>query len=356
MKIQRPFGNDLISTLILFGLTFHGFAQSKRLFDTEEILEISLKGDFDKLFKDTKWEPQYFNFTLSYVDNSQINPDIPLKVRTRGHFRREMNICTFPPVLLNFAKEKVVNTVFQDQDKLKLVMPCKGEKFLLREYYAYKLYNLLTELSFQVRLVKLTLKDESSKSKDYEPFLAFIIENGNLMAERNQMTSIDLSLIRPESIPIPDFLRMSVFQYMIGNTDWSIQYRQNIKLINVNKATLPIAVPYDFDHAGIVEAPYAKPAPELKMLSVTERRYRGYCIKNMKVFDETIAQFNEKRKGVYKLYSESKTLDGKSIKSSLKYIDDFYHIINDPKKLKFEFQYPCLAEGTGNVVIKGLKK
>jgi hypothetical protein len=167
---------------------------------------------------------------------------------------------------------------------------------------------------------------------------------------------VNQELIRPESIPIQEFLRVSVFQYMIGNTDWSVQYRQNIKLINVDKAALPIAVPYDFDHAGIVEAPYAKPAPELKMLSVTERRYRGYCIEDMQVFDETIAQFNAKKDGVYKLYSESKVLDEKSIKSSLKYIDDFYEIINNPKKIKFDFQYPCLEGGTGNVVIKGLKK
>ena len=356
MKIQVK-GRKVISTgVILLLFSFYAIAQIDPLFESEEILEISMKGDFDKLFKDTQGEPQYFDFSLSYVDNLQNTPGFTLKVRTRGHFRREMNICTFPPLLLNFSKENVLNTIFQNQDKLKLVMPCKGEKFLLREFYVYKLYNLITDQSFKVRLVKLTIEDLSPKPKEYEPIFAFLIEDEDRMAERNQMASVDQSLIRPESIPIPDFLRMAVFQYLIGNTDWSIQYRQNIKLINVDKASLPVAVPYDFDHAGIVEAPYAKPAPELQMLSVTERRYRGYCMEDMHVFDETIALFNSKKEAIYKLYSDSKILDEKSIKSATKYLDGFYELVNNPKKLKSEFQYPCLEEGTGNVVIKGLKK
>jgi hypothetical protein len=356
MKTQLTVKMGLISCLIFLVFKTQVISQDLNLFDSEEILEISLKGDFDKLFKDTKGEPQYFDFSLSYVDNSQNTPEIPLKVRTRGHFRREMNICNFPPLLLNFAKETAINTVFEKQDKLKLVMPCKGEKYLLREFYVYKLYNLITEQSFKVTLVRLTFEDLSSKPKDFEPVLAFLIEDEELMAERNGMTSVNQELIRPESLPVPDFLRMAVFQYLIGNTDWSIQYRQNIKLINVDKASLPIAVPYDFDHAGIVEAPYAKPAPELKMLSVTERRYRGYCMEDMKVFDETIALYNSKKEAIYNLYAESKLLDEKTIKSTVKYLDGFYDLVNNPKRLKTEFQYPCLEEGTGNVVIKGLKK
>jgi hypothetical protein len=355
MKIRDPFRFGLISSMIFLGLTSHGFAQSKGFFDSAEILEISMRGEFDKLFKDTKGEPQYFDFLLTYVDNFQKPTEIPLKVRTRGHFRREMNICTFPPLLLNFAKGNVNNTIFQNQDKLKLVMPCKGEKYLLREFYVYKLYNLITDQSYKVRLVKLTLEDLSPKSKDFEPFLCFLIEEEEQMAKRNNMVSVDQELIRPESIVKDDFLRMSVFQYLIGNTDWSVQYRQNIKLMNVDKPSLPIAVPYDFDHAGIVEAPYAKPAPELKMLSVTERRYRGYCIEDIQIFEPTIELFNSKKDEIYSLYATSTILDEKTIKSTTKYLNSFFATINNSKKLKSEFQYPCLQEGTGNVVIKGLK-
>jgi hypothetical protein len=78
-----------------------------------------------------------------------------------------MNICSFLPLLLKFSKENVLNTIFQNQDKLKLVLPCKGEKYLVREFYVYRLYNLITYQSFKVRLVKLTFEDLSPKSKEF---------------------------------------------------------------------------------------------------------------------------------------------------------------------------------------------
>ena len=329
--------------------------QNQTLFDSDEILEINLKGDFNKLFKNTKGEPQYFDFSMGLEDTSGTQIAVPLRIRTRGHFRREMNICDYPPLLLNFSNEDVENTVFQGQDKLKLVMPCVDEKYVLREFYAYKLYNLLTKKSFKVRLVRLTIVDQSEKAKQYDPLLCFLIEDEEQMAQRNQMTSLDQELIRPEKIEPDDFHRMAVFQYLIGNTDWSIQYRQNIKLMKTPEMESPIAVPYDFDHSGIVAAPYAKPAPELLLKYVTDRRYRGYCIEDMEYFEKTFSDFNSQKEAIYTLYSKSKLLDEKSIKSTLKFLDGFYETINDPKKSKYDFQYPCRPDGTGNIVIKGLK-
>ncbi len=329
--------------------------QTHGLFDSEQILEIKLEGDFNKLFKDTMGEPQYFDFSMGFANNTEKQISMPLRIRTRGHFRREMNICDYPPLLLNFAKDDYENTVFHGKDKLKLVMPCQGDKYVLREFYAYKLYNLLTEKSLKVRLVRLTIIDQSEKAKEYEPLLCFLIEEEEQMAQRNKMTSLDQELIRPEKIEQEDFHRMAVFQYLIGNTDWSIQYRQNIKLMKTPEMENPIAVPYDFDHSGIVAAPYAKPAPELLLKYVTDRRYRGYCMTDLKVFEKTFSEFNTKRDAIYSLYSESKLLDEKYVKSTLKFLDDFYLTINNSKRVKFEFQYPCLSDGTGNVVIKGLK-
>lgn len=329
--------------------------QKQGLFDSDEILEINLKGDFNKLFKNTKGEPQYFDFSMGFADSSGKQISVPLRVRTRGHFRREMNICDYPPLLLNFSIDDIENTVFRGQDKLKLVMPCRGEKYVLREFYVYKLYNLLTERSFKVRLVRLIIEDQSEKAKQYDPLFCFLIEEEEQMAQRNQMTSLDKELIRPEKIEPDDFQRMAVFQYLIGNTDWSIQYRQNIKLMSSPEKENPIAVPYDFDHSGIVAAPYAKPAPELLLKYVTDRRYRGYCIEEMEYFEKTFSEFNSQKEAIYSLYSDSKLLDEKYIKSTLKFLDDFYETINNPKKSKNDFQYPCRQDGTGNIVIKGLK-
>ncbi len=343
------------SLLAILVWTHDSLGQNKGLFESDEILEISLKGDFNKLFKNITGELQYFDFSISYADSMGNQIPKSLRVRTRGHFRREMKICDYPPLLLNFSKEDVENTIFQNQDKLKLVMPCQGEKYVLREFYAYKLYNLFTPYSFKVRLVRLTIQDESEKSKEFEPLLAFIIEEEVQMTQRNHMNSLDKDLINPERIGPDDFQRMAVFQFLIGNTDWSIQYRQNIKLMRGPELGNPVAVPYDFDHSGIVHAPYALPAPELLLSSVTDRRYRGYCVESIQHFKKTFLEFISQREAVYSLYSESVMLDKNYVKSTIKFLDEFYEIINNPKKSKYEFQYPCLADGTGNIIIKGLK-
>lgn len=353
IPISRIKGMLLLAVFMV--LSHYNFGQNEQLFEQDEILELTLKGDVSGLLKNTKGEALYFDFTLVQSAGPLLAQDIPLRIKTRGHFRREMNLCTYPPLLLNFSKDDTQNTIFSDQNKLKLVMPCQGERYVLREYFAYKLYNLLTALSFRVRLVRVTLEDQSAKAKTVDSFLGFLIEDEEVLAERNHMTAVDKDLVSPKSIVHDDFFRMAVFQYLIGNTDWSIQYRQNIKLIASAESPRPIAVPYDFDHAGIVRAPYANPAPELKLASVTDRRYRGYCVEEMEAFQKVFSEYIAKKEEIYSLYAKSDLLDEKYLKSTSKFLDTFFETITNPKRAAMDFQYPCLTDGTGNVVIKGLK-
>jgi hypothetical protein len=233
-------------------------------------------------------------------------------------------------------------------------MPCKGDKFIVHEWLVYKLYNLVTAESFRARLVRVTLEDEDHK-KMPSPFYGMLLEDEKQMAKRNNSISIK-EKIKPYQTMSEPFLKMAVFEYLIGNTDWSVEYMQNIKFIAADSASTPVTVPYDFDLSGIVDAPYALPAPELKMTSVRERRYRGYCIKDMKMFDSTIAFYNGLRKFFYSLYSNCSLLDDKYKKQTFNYLDEFYSTINNPKNLQKEFAYPCFKNGTGNVIIEGLKK
>ena len=127
-------------------------------------------------------------------------------------------------------------------------------------------------------------------------------------------------------------------------------------MIAPDSTSIPTVVPYDFDHAGIVNAPYAKPAEELEMSSVRERRYRGYCMEDMKKFDSIIALYNSLKVNIYKLYTGRTLLDDKYKKATVKYLDAFYATINNPAEMQKEFGYPCDKKGTGNVVIKGLRE
>ncbi len=131
---------------------------------------------------------------------------------------------------------------------------------------------------------------------------------------------------------------------------------QNIKLIAVDSSTLLSTVPYDFDHAGIVRAPYANPAPALQMRSTLERRYRGYCIPEMSQFTEVFEIFNQLKDDFYALYDGNPLLSSSYQNATLKFLDKFYETINDPKQAQKEFSYPCDRSGTGNVVIQGLRK
>jgi hypothetical protein len=291
--------------------------------------------------------------SLSYQDQGK-DHKVPVKVRTRGHFRLDAANCTYPPLLLNFSKKKELPFPFTNQDKIKLVTPCKAEKYVVQEYLVYKVYNLITPKSLKARLTKFILHD-TIKGKTAQPLYGILLEDNDDMASRNNAFVMERKAVKPESTERSNFLTMAVFEYLIGNTDWSVQYLQNIELIAADSVSLPSTVAYDFDHAGIVRAPYAKPAPELNLGSTLTRRYRGFCVNDMAEFEEVFARFNSLKDKIYAVYSGNPLLDAKYISNTIKFLDEFYATINDPAKAKKEFLYPCDKHGTGNVVIKGLQ-
>jgi len=368
MKVNLNFGLLLVSSLLLSAVLNRLVAQTgqsapvnkttsieKGLFDSDEVFTITLRGNTKDLLKDRTADPKYFPMELIWTKEDSTQLVMPVQVRTRGYFRRMKENCSYPPLLIEFPKDGAQSTsIFSEQKKLKLVMPCRGEDYVVREWLTYKLYNIVTPNSFRARLVKVIL-DEASKGKATEPFYGILLEEEKQMAKRNKMVAVDPK-IKPEQTKTEEFLVMAVFQYLIGNTDWSVQYLQNIKLIAPDSLSTPITVPYDFDHAGIVNAPYAQPAEELQMSSVRQRRYRGYCMPSFNSFETIIAKFNSLKSDIYKLYSSCTLVDAKYIKSTTQFLDDFYKAINNPKTWQRDFAYPCDPNGTGNVVIRGLKE
>ena len=334
-----------------------GYSQSlpgKGLFENDKPLEITLSGNIRELTDDRSENPKYYPISVLYKgeDNNEIS--IRAEAKTRGHFRKLRGNCVYPPLLIHFTKSDTLNqSVFAKQDKIKLVMPCQGDDYVVREWLVYKLYNLVTPNSFRARLVKVILKNSKTGKAD-APFYGILLEEESQAAQRNGLISITKKL-RPEQTEQGAFLMTAVFEYLIGNTDWSVQYMQNIKLFAVDSTVVPTAVAYDFDHAGLVDAPYALPAEELNMSSTRERRYRGYCTTDMKVFDPVVAFYNQIKKDIYAVYTNCTLIDEKYKKATVKFFDEFYAIINNPAKLKKEFGYPCDKNGTGNVIIGGLK-
>lgn len=329
--------------------------ESAPLFESDDVLEIKLKGDIRKLFSDRKEDSEYHPIVFSYEENNE-RYSINIRVKTRGHFRKMRENCTTPPLLLNFDTiPDFSNNLFVGQNKLKLVTTCVDEKYVVREYLVYKIYQLFTPKSFKVRLVKVSFED-STRNRTSNARYGILLEDHNKMAKRNNSINHKRLQLAPESINKEMFLTMAVFQYLIGNTDWSIQFLHNIKLLVNTKGTTLVPVPYDFDMSGIVNTPYAVPAAGLQLGTVRDRRYRGYCIDNMNEFQSTFDIFNQLKDQIYSIYYESDLIDKAYKKSTIKYLDRFYNTINKPKLSQRAFQYPCRDGGTGNVIIQGLKK
>jgi hypothetical protein len=322
------------------------------LFKGNDILQFKLIGNLNDLFKDRGNNSSYHPVLLQYKGTDSNLVSIRIKVKTRGHFRRLKTNCKMPPLLLDFPKKQNEKSLFKDQHKLKLVVPCGDDDYVVREWLAYKIYNLISEKSFRARLAQVDFEDSLNKRKP-ETYYCILLEDEKKVAERNGAYVWKPKMLAMQNTNEEEFRKMAVFEYLIGNTDWSVPYLQNIVLIKQAPMQLPFPVPYDFDHAGIVDAPYAGPAPELGITSVRDRLYRGYCESDMKNFAGTFKLFNQLKDAIYNLYGNCPLLSKSYVKFVYRYFDDFYKTINNDRIIEKEFGKPCRE--AVHVELKGLK-
>ena len=348
------FVSILLPTLFIEAQSKDDTAANKLFADTS-LLHFKLYANFRNVQKDRSDNPSYHYALLTYKSDDSIETSIPIKIKARGNFRKDRSNCVFPPLYLNFPKHGGDSTgLFKHQQKLKLVTHCQGDQYVIHEWLVYKLYNLLTPKSFLARLVKVDYMDSATHLKP-DIHYGILMEDENEMAKRNGSVIIKRKLVESQATKHKEYLIMTMFQYMIGNTDWSIPFLHNIRLISADSTKFPYtAVAYDFDHAGIVDAPYALPPEELELKSVQERLYRGYCLPYTD-FDEPVKLFDSVKTSIYETFTKCNLLQPKYVKQTLAYLDDFYKTINNKKQRLVEFGKPCSPEGKQNVLIKGLK-
>jgi len=312
---------------------------AQSVFDTlhktaQEPVHIQLTFDLRELLRNLDEEP-WLDTELVLVSQPGDTLQAPVKVRARGNSRKE--ICTIPPLKLKIKKKLLasvgLDTAYND---FKLVMQCKDAKsypdFLYREYMAYRLFGMLTENSFKVHLVHLTIID-SENPKRVEERKAFIIENEEQLAARLG------GFIRERPIkyadPLEDqcYLRFCLFQYMIGNTDWALGNSHNVKMVERPHMGDVLLVPYDFDYSGFVHTPYAVPDERLPIQSVKQRYYKGMHPEE-DLLKAEVAYWKEKMPAMRAFLTDFPDLDDRHRKEILKYFDNFEKIINKPKKLR----------------------
>ena len=337
----------LFGWLLVAGTVHAQAPDSPGVFDQDEILQVTIATDYATLLADIGEERQQHEGIISYAENNQ-TVTVPLKLKTRGKFRRDSSNCNFPPLRLNFAKKENAATIFRDLDKVKLVTHCQNdneqyEQYVVQEYLLYRVYNQLSNASFRVRLLEITYKDTSGK---HEPLttLGFLIEDEELMAERQKGKVFESKEIDDPKLDYEQLTLLYLFEYMIGNIDWSVPIQHNMKLVGKTPKSKITPVPYDFDHAGVIDTEYADEAPRIGTASLRYQLFREFC-RSEKELKPFFKLFNEKRDMIYELYLNQEELTDETRHRSLRHYKRFYRVINDAESVKKTFVNPCQQNG-----------
>jgi hypothetical protein len=312
------------------------------LFNDQTTLVLRITTDLKALLRDRGDERKEHDGRLRFTTSAGDTGSVNVKLRTRGVFR--LKKCAFPPLRLDLPKNKVAGTPFAGQDKLKVVTHCDPwrapyEQNLLEEYSLYGVFNALTDQSFRARLAHVTYID--SARSDSVVRYAFLIESDAELAQRLGVTMIEANNVHDIRIADDVMNLVAMFQYLIGNTDWSVWLRHNIAIAQRPDGDL-IAIPYDFDFAGVISAPYASPAPALNIKSVRDRVYRGFCQPESLV-TATLARLRAAKDSIYAVVRAVPDLEPREKKEMLDYFDQFYRIADDPRSVKREFMQSCRA-------------
>ena len=320
------------------------------LFRSDTTLPVRIVSALDVIAEERP-QDEYVPGTLSYVADDGTTVELEIGIRTRGNFRRREDICLFPPLRLNFKKNQVEGTLFDGQDKLKLVTHCNPSSYIyeqavVSEYLAYRVLNLLTDFSFRARLLKVKYA-QSPEDEGFETF-AILIEHGKRMARRVGVPELEVGETDFANLDAQHQNLMSVFQFLIGNTDFSpvrVGRKDNCCHNNALFGTpgeLPyFAVPYDFDMSGFVNTPHSAPNPKLRIDSVRERLYRGRCSTN-EFLPDSVDLFIERRQEIDDLVNNQEELGTRTRQELMNFIDDFYKTITRERRFDREIVRRCL--------------
>jgi hypothetical protein len=326
------------------------------LFESHEMLRLRISFDLETVAEDigrdlgdNEYEGQEEHAaTVSYLSAEGDTLKIPVTVETRGHFRRDPDNCNFPPLRLDFDKSEFddgprQNSVFANQNHIKLVAHCQNgraeyEQFALQEYLVYRTYNLLSDISFRVRLAHITYVDTAGRRDSLTKY-GFFIEDNDLVAARFGGEILEMEGLHPLDLEYSSMAVLALFQYMMRNTDWSVQGLHNIELVGpIDGLVYPL--PFDFDWAGIIAPPYAEPDPSLRIRTVRDLHYMGFC-RSESEFEQAFSGFNRNQEAIYALHRNQEGLDEEKLRRMLEDYDRFYYTINRPNEVARTIMRQC---------------
>jgi len=310
-------------------LAFSSAASAEKpLFASNDKIHIAIQGPLQTLIRNRDFK--------GAVPGTLTEPNgqsLPISLELRGITRRTSEVCNFPPLRVTFTTPPPATSLFAGQKKLKLITHCRNaesfQQYVLLEYSAYRMYNILTQHSFRAKLADIDYRDEAGRP--IMSRIGFFLEPLSDVARRNGLQESR----GPERIPLADLnandaARYGLFQHMLGNHDWSMRAGpvgsdccHNAELIGPLVPGQTIPIPYDFDFSGFVSAPYATPPSELDLTDVRQRLYRGYCVHNPNAI-AVARQMREARPQMLGVLAQIPGLDARTQARASTYLNGFF--------------------------------
>jgi len=322
-------------------------AKPAKLFSSAEPISVTISAPWRDIERKEKYQGTY-PATIDFTDELGNATSLGMTVERRGRTRQ--TVCRFPPIKLRFDKEEVKGTSFRGQKSLKMVTHCQTssryEQLYVMELLIYRMYNIITDFSFRVRPLSVTYVD-SEHAGQQDPRFAFLIEDDSDVAKRNGQKKLKIEKTTKNRLESRESSNFALFQYMIANLDWSAttgpdkdKCCHNAKLIGQDPKKDPVyAVPYDFDAAGLINAPYATPPAKLPVRKVTQRLYRGFCAHNGTMEDGR-QRFLKNEQALLAVVINEPLLNSGTSKKALKFLGKFFDILKDDE----DFQEKIIAK------------
>jgi hypothetical protein len=304
------------------------------LFASDDTLEVALSVPWAELRKPSATARRHPT-VVEYVDAAGQRRQVPATVEVRGINRRR--VCRFPPYRLRFSAADTAGTVFAGVRALKVVTHCahgrRWSQYPVLEFLAYRMFNTVTGHSYAVRPLQVTYREAGGDGG--EPRFAFVIEATDDMARRNGRRHVETGAFAARDYDAAQMGRFMLFQLMIGNTDWEILGapgdRECCHNVRVTRGAGPdglVAVPYDFDASGFVDAHYSVPDGRLPIHDVTERLYRGFCLHGG-ALEAARSEFLAHRGAVLALVQGESRLEARRKAEAVRYLEAFFALLSD---------------------------
>ncbi|PHN05233.1 hypothetical protein [Flavilitoribacter nigricans] len=312
----------------------------------QEIVDVTLETDMVRLMENIKTD-NYQSAIFTFNNKQGESLSFQAEIRSRGNFRRR--VCDFPPIKIKFPKEKLVGADIKPHNKLKLVTHClddrnAGQENLLKEYLAYKLYQELTDQSYRVQLVRISYEDTKGKVSRVKRY-AIILEDTDEMAERLGGEECDCLNPQKEQLDLRLEGIHAMYQYMIGNEDWSIAMNRNLKMVKPLDGQHWKPVPYDFDFSGLVNASYALPNTQMGLRSIQDRLYLGMPIADTEL-EYLFEYFRSKRGALVQIVEDCKFLSRNGRNEVIDYLESFYLTIDQMEDVVSTNMYQAMSSST----------